>query len=111
MTEIDKAAEIDIVLNGRGATVRIPLTGSAGQDWCLRYQELARARNLPARAEASQERTWIVLDMPGYTGQDEAAGWLDAARELVGATDAAAEAPDAGRIEQTARDWWARQRT
>jgi hypothetical protein len=110
MTGIDKQSEIDIILNGQAATVRIPLTGEPSQEWCQRYQELARSRNLPARAEQTPRHTWLVVDLPAYTAPADAAARLDAARDLVGATDAAAQTADAGQIEQAARDWWARQR-
>ncbi|HEY1918202.1 MAG TPA: hypothetical protein VGH27_21725 [Streptosporangiaceae bacterium] len=110
MTDIDQRADIDVILNGQAATVRIPLTGEPSLEWCQRYQGLARSRNLPARAEQTPQHTWLVIDLPAYTAPADAAGQLDAARDLIGAADAAAQTADAGQIERAARDWWAKQR-
>lgn len=110
MTEINKRAEIDIVRTGRETVVRIPLVDQPGQEWCQRYQELAQAKNVPARAEQTPQHTWIVVNLPGYTDPSGATAQLDAARDLIEAADAAGQAADTGEVEKAAREWWSQQR-
>jgi hypothetical protein len=50
MTDIDLHADIEIQRHDDHVTVRIPLAGEVSQQWHRRYQALARAREVPARA-------------------------------------------------------------
>jgi hypothetical protein len=50
MTDIDLQADIEIQRHDDHVTVRIPLAGEVSQQWHGRYQALARAREVPARA-------------------------------------------------------------
>jgi hypothetical protein len=112
MTEIDAAADIDIVWREQELTIRIPLAGEAGREWAQRYTALARRSSVPARAEEAPGRAWIVIALPVETEPSEVLAAMDAARDLV-ANAGAAEQPPAGREKEIAaavRDWWARQR-
>jgi hypothetical protein len=110
MTDIDTAADIDIVLHEQRATVRIPLAGQVTQDWCRRYQELAEAKGLPARAEVHPGRAWVVVNMPGYTAGPEVLATMDTARDLIARADATEESAGAEGLASAVRDWWTEQR-
>jgi hypothetical protein len=110
MTEIDAGADIDIVWEDKQATVRIPLAGQVSQEWCRRYQALARRQNVPARAEVTPTRGWIFAGLPDGAGRSDIVATLDAARDLISAADAADDPPDAGETDSVVRGWWAGQR-
>lgn len=110
MTDIDTGAEIDIVWDENQATVSIPLAGDVPLDWCGRYDELARRPGLPAQAQQTPGRTWIVVTMPAATGRSDMVATLDSARDLIAKADAAEEAPDAEEAAAAIREWWAAQR-
>jgi hypothetical protein len=64
VTDIDLHADIEIQRHDDHVTVRIPLAGEVSQQWRRRYQALARAREVPARAEELPDRNWIVVNVP-----------------------------------------------
>jgi hypothetical protein len=110
MTEIDVAAEIDIVWQEHQVTVRIPLAGQVTQDWCRRYQALAHSKDVPARAEEHPGRGWVVVTMPGSTGRSDVSATMDAVRDLIAEADADEEPQDPEETTAAIREWWAQQR-
>jgi hypothetical protein len=110
MTQIDTGTDIDIVWQNGAAKVRIPLAGDVTQEWCQRYQARARRESFPARAEKHPGRGWVIVDLPDGTGPPDIVAALDAARDLITATDDAGEAPDVQQTETVVRTWWADQR-
>lgn len=110
MTKIDTVAEIDIVWEQQQATVRIPLADEVSQDWCRRYQALARRRNFPARAERHLSRGWVIVELPDGAGASDIGATLDTARELITEADGAEDPPDPSQTDRVVRTWWARQR-
>jgi len=112
MTEIDADADIDIVWREQELTIRIPLAGEVSQEWARHYLRLARGKGIPARAEDSPGRAWIVISLPASTERSEVLATLEAARELMGKADAVEESsPDHDReIAAAVREWWAEQR-
>ncbi|HEY2578710.1 MAG TPA: hypothetical protein VGI74_20595 [Streptosporangiaceae bacterium] len=109
MTQIDTTAEIDVVIHGAETTVRIPLADQATQEWCARYQAMARRENLPARAEDHPARGWILVEMPSGADGQEVVAMLDAARDLIGKADATEEDQDPEQTATAARGWWSDQ--
>jgi hypothetical protein len=112
MTEIDAAADIDIVWREHELTIRVPLAGDVGQDWARRYARLAQRQGVPAQAEDTPGRAWIVITLPASADRTEVLETLADARELVAKADAAEESP-AGHEQQivsAVREWWAEQR-
>jgi hypothetical protein len=110
MTEIDAAADIDIVWEDKQVRVRIPLAGQVSQEWCRRYQAIARRENVPTRAEVHPSRAWVLVELPDGAGRQDIEATLDAARDLITAADAAEDPPDAGQTDSVIRGWWAGQR-
>jgi hypothetical protein len=110
MTEIDTAADIDVVMHGDGVTIGIPLAGPATVEWCEHYQAMARRQNLPARAETLPARAWIRVDLPSSTDRQEVVATLDAARDLVAKADTTGD-EDPAQLSAAIRDWWAGQRS
>jgi hypothetical protein len=110
MTKIDTDAEIDIVWERQQATVRMPLAGEVSQEWCRRYQALARRRNFPASAELHPGRGWVIVELPEGAGPPEVTATLDTARDLVTEADGAGDSPDTGETDRLVRTWWSGQR-
>jgi hypothetical protein len=110
MTEIDTAANIDVVMHGDGVTIGVPLAGEATVEWCEHYQAAARSQNLPVHAETLPGRTWIRVDLPSSTDRQEVVATLDAARDLIAKADTAGEG-DPAQLSAAIRDWWAGQRS
>jgi hypothetical protein len=110
MTDIDTAADIDIVWREREVTVSIPLAGDVPAGWCRRYDELARRQGLAAQAQQHPGRTWVVVTLPAATGRSDMVATMDLARNLIAKADATEEAPDAEETAAVIREWWAGQR-
>jgi hypothetical protein len=110
MTKIDADAEIDIVWEQQQATVRIPLAGDVSQEWCRRYQALARRQNFPASAERHPSRGWVIVELPDGAGPAEVTATLDTAHDLIGEADGAEDPPDPAQTDRAVRSWWAGQR-
>jgi|SRR5579875_2044615 len=110
MTKIDADAEIDIVWEQQQASVRIPLAGDVTQEWCRRYQALARRQNFPAGAEQHPSRGWVIVALPDGAGTPEIDATLDTARELIAEADGAEDPPDPAETDRVVRAWWSRQR-
>lgn len=112
MTDIDPHAGIHIGHNDDDMVVRVrmPLTGPVTQQWQRRYQALAQARKVTARAEGKPDKAWIVVSMPTRTGHADVLAMLDATRTLIAEADAAvAEQSPAAETEAAIREWWAGQ--
>ena len=124
MTDIDRAADIEI---GRGfaqVTIRIPLTGLVSQEWLSVYNSLAHKwiahsgneNAFPRRgegvleAQGEPDRSWIVIRLPAALDRAVVQSVLDAARETIAEVDAAQQAPQAAETEAAVREWWAHQR-
>jgi hypothetical protein len=111
MTNIDTAAEIDIVWREHEVAVSMPLAGEVSAAWSRRYDELARRQGLEAQAQEHPGRAWIVVTMPTATEPPDMVTALDSARELIAEADTVAEEPpDAEETAAVLREWWARQR-
>jgi hypothetical protein len=110
MTAIDASAEVDIVWEGKQATVRMPLDGHISEEWARRYRAQAHRRNFSAWAEDGPSRGWVVVELPDGAGRSEVVAALDEARELVKVTDEAEQAADVQDVERAVREWWANQR-
>jgi hypothetical protein len=123
LTNIDRAADVEVSRGFAQVTVRIPLTGQVSQEWLSVYKSLAhkwlvhsgnenafpRAGEGVLEAEGLPERGWIVVRLPAALDRALVQSVLDAARELIGEADAAEQAPQAAATEAVVRDWWARQ--
>src|SRR5262249_7268484 len=78
MTDIDRAADIEVSRGFAQVTVRIPLTGLVSQEWLSVYNSLAHKRiahsgnenAFPRRGEGVMEaqgepdRSWIIIGLP-----------------------------------------------
>ena len=124
MTDIDRAADIEVSRGFAQVTVRIPLTGQVGQQWVSHYNSLAhkwmvhsgnekafpRAGEGALEAQVSPDRGWIVVRLPAALDRAVVQSVLDAASELIAEADSAEQVPQAAETEATVREWWARQR-
>ncbi len=111
MTDIDPAADIELVSADGHVTVRVPLAGAVAGEWLGRYQQLALAAKVPAHAQSGQDRAWVVVSVPVASDQAAAAATMDAARALIAEADAAVGQPPAtAKVEADVRDWWAGRR-
>ena len=59
MTEIDARADIEVRSAHEHVVARVPLAGPVAADWARCYQRLARATDVPVRAETGPDRTWL----------------------------------------------------
>jgi hypothetical protein len=110
MTAIDAGTDIDIIWEDQQATVRIPLADEVSQEWCRRYQALARRQNLAASAENHPGRGWVIAGLTDGADPAEITAMLDTVRDLVAEADAAAAPPDIAETDRAVRGWWAKQR-
>jgi hypothetical protein len=109
MTDVDRSGELQLQSTAGHVLARMPLSGLVSADWERCYQRLARATRVPARAEARDGRTWLVVRIAASSGHSEIERTLTAACALIGDTDAAmARSPAGAAAEGTARTWWAR---
>jgi len=109
MTDIDPEADIRISVNDGSVTAMLPLAGSVNPEWQRRYDELAKAQDIPAMSRQWDDTAWIMVtvSMPSDRARIEAT--MDAARHLVNKMQADAQA--AATAEGILREWWTRQRT
>lgn len=108
MTYIDPGAELEFQRADEHVTVRIALAGPVPDEWRGQYRDLAFASGIPAHAETGHDRTRIVVQLPGGTGERQLLALLDAACGLVAEADAATWPVVPARTEATVRAWWAR---
>jgi hypothetical protein len=121
MTDIDRAADVEIARGFAQVTVRIPLIGHVSQEWLSFYNMLAQkwlareqnvarpGRPVPLEANDLPDRSWIVVRLPASTDHAQVQSVLNAAHELITEVDAAEQAPQAAETEAIFREWWARQ--
>ena len=116
MTAIDPHGELELGSEGDEVTARLPLTQPVTEAWMRRYDSLARAAGVPARAHTDNDRAWIALRVPADRRPAQVADTMNAARYLVGESDAVGDSP-AGSPESPSslgspgeagvRQWWA----
>jgi hypothetical protein len=111
MTDIDLEADIRISINDGSVTATLPLAGPVTPQWQRRYDELAKAQDIPALCRQRDDTAWIMVtvSMPDDRAGIEAT--MDAARHLVTKIRADAEAAAAAAAESILREWWTRQRS
>ncbi len=110
MTDIDPRADIELHPANEHVTVRVPLAGQVTSEWLGCYQKLALASEVPAQAQADQDRAWIVVNVPASSAQGDVVATMDAARALIAEADAAARTPATETAEASVRGWWAGRR-
>ena len=124
MTDIDRAADIEVSRGFAQVTVRIPLTGLVSQEWLSVYNSLAhkwiahsgnehafpRTGEGVLEAQGEPDRSWIVIRLPAALDRGLVQSVLDAARETIAEVDAAQQTPQAAETEAAVREWWALQR-
>ena len=124
MTDIDRAADIEVSRGFAQVTVRIPLTGQVSEEWLSAYKSLAhrwmvhsgnentfhRSGENVMEAQDEPDRGWIVIRLPAALDRALVQSVLNAARDMVAETDAAEQVPQAAETEATVREWWASQR-
>jgi hypothetical protein len=123
MTDIDRAADIDVSRGFAQVTVRIPLTGQVSEEWLSVYKSLAhkwmvhsgnenafhRSGEGVMEAQNAPDRGWIVIRLPAALDRAVVQSVLNAARDIIVEADAAEQAPQAAQTEAAVREWWARQ--
>ena len=110
MTEIDARADIEVRSAHEHVVARVPLAGPVAADWARCYQRLARATDVPVRAETGPDRTWLVVAVAAGSNAAEVAATMNAVRNLVAETDAATDSLQAAEgTEASVRGWWQRQ--
>ncbi len=110
VTNIDPQADIELDLAGEHVTAKVPLDGPVTGEWRRCYQKLALTAQVPAKAEALDDRAWLIVSVPASSDQAEVSATMDGARALIAEADAAAERPMTTEAEAGVRDWWARNR-
>jgi hypothetical protein len=124
VTDIDRAADIDVSRGFAQVVVRIPLTGHVSQEWLSHFQMLAhkwmahsgnekfflRAGEGVLEAQDLPDRGWIVVQLPAALDRAVIQSVLNAAREMIAEADAAEQVPQAAETEASVREWWASQR-
>ena len=123
MTDIDRAADIEVSRGFAQMVARIPLTGLVSQEWLSVYNSLAhkwivhsgnenafpRMGEGVMEAQREPDRSWIVIRLPAVLDRAVVQSVLNAAREIVAEADAAEQVPQAAETEAAVREWWARQ--
>ncbi len=122
MTDIDRAADIEVSRGFAQVVVRIPLTGLVSQEWLSLYNSLAhkwaahvgdafpRHGEGVIEAQGQPDRSWIVIRLPAGLDRAVVQSVLDTGREMIAEVDAAEQAPQAAETEASVREWWASQR-
>jgi hypothetical protein len=113
MPEIDRTADIKVTAAQGTARAEIPLAGLASEYWLQLFRSLAskRMQELRAEAENREERTWVIVMLPGALPDHHPESALDAAGALIGEATGMEEQFQLGvaRTEAAIRGWWARQ--
>ena len=114
MPDIDRTADIKVTSDHGTVTAEIPLAGHASEHWLVLFRELVSKRGnaLHAEAEDREDRTWVVVWLPGTLPDLHPESALDAARALIGEAAGKDEQFQSGAAQNEAaiRGWWARQR-
>jgi hypothetical protein len=113
MPDIDRTADIKVTAGNGTVTAEIPLAGHASEHWLELFRMLASKRMQEVRAEAEgrEDRTWVIVMLPGASKPMHAESGLDAARALIGEATGIEEQfqSEAAQTEAAVRGWWARQ--
>jgi hypothetical protein len=110
MTAIDPHGDIELNSDGDRVIAQLPLTEPVTEEWLRRYESMAAATDVPARAHAAQGRAWIIVQVPADGRSAQVADTMSRARDLVRAVDAAGDrSPESRRSpgEAGVREWWA----
>jgi hypothetical protein len=122
VTDINRAADIEVSRDFARVTVRVPLTPVSPQ-WLSHYNSLAYKwmansgdqNAFPGAGEGNLEAQgppdsgWILIQLPAALDRAVVQSVLDAARELIAEADAAEQAPQAAQTEAVIREWWTHQ--
>jgi hypothetical protein len=91
----------------------IPLAGHASEHWLRIFHSLVskRMQELRAEAEDREDRTWVIVMLPGALPDHHPEPALDAARAVIGEATGMDDQFQSGAAQTGAvvRDWWARQ--
>ena len=113
MPDIDRTADIKVIAGQGAVNAEIPLAGHASEHWLQIFYSLVskRKQDLRAEAEDREDRTWVIVMLPGTLPGHHPEPALNAARELIGeATGMDGQFQSgAAQTEAAIRDWWARQ--
>ncbi len=117
MTAIDPRGEIELDSAADRVTARLPLIGAVTEAWVRRYETVAQAADIPARAHIDNGRGWIVVQVSADSRPTQVTDTMNAARDLVGKADSAdditaagsprSERPPGSPGEVGVREWWA----
>ena len=114
MPDVDRTADIKVTPAQGTVTAEIPLAGHASEHWLELFRMLAaKSRQERAlEAEDREDRTWVVVRLPGVYPDHHPESALDAARALIGEATGMEEQFQSGaaQTEAAVRGWWARQR-
>ena len=125
MTDIDRAADIDVSRGFAQVTVRIPLSGHVNQEWVSHFGSLAhkwlvhsgnenalhwQGEGVIEAQDLPDDRSWIIIRLPAALDRAVVQSVLNAARDMIAEADAAEQVPQADETEASVREWWASQR-
>ena len=113
MPDIDRTADVKVTAAHGTVTAEIPVAGHASEHWLELFRSLASKRMQEFRAEAEdrEDRTWVIVRLPGALLDHGPEPMLDAARALIGEVTGIEEQFQSGaaQTEAAIRGWWARQ--
>lgn len=114
MPDIDRIVDIKVYSGAGTVTAEIPLSGHASQHWLAVFHKLVSQRREEPRPHADdrEDRTWVIVMLPGARTDSQPKAWLDAVSTLVGEANAMEQESYSGTAETKAAvlDWWADQR-
>jgi hypothetical protein len=111
MPVIDRNADIKVHRGTDVVAAEIPLVGHAGRHWLVLFRTLAsKSRQEPCPdAEDREDRTWVIVRVPGASKDLHPEVALDAVTALIGEVNAMEQQSGTAPTEAAIRDWWARQ--
>ena len=85
MPDIDRTADIKVIAGQGAVNAEIPLAGHASEHWLQIFHSLVSKRKQELRAEAEdrEDRTWVIVILPGALLDHHPESALDAARALI----------------------------
>jgi hypothetical protein len=111
MPDIDRNADIKVHRGTGLVAAEIPLAGHASEHWLALFRKLAsKSREEPRPdAEDREDRTWVIVRVPGVSKDPHPEVALDAVSALIGEVNAMEQQSGTAQTEAAIRDWWARQ--
>jgi hypothetical protein len=111
MPDIDRNADIKVYCGTGLVSAEIPLAGHASQHWLALFHELASKSREEARpnAEDRQDRTWVIVRVPGARKDPHPEVALEAVSALIIKVNDMEQQSGTAQTEAAIRDWWARQ--